>query len=120
MHLLKKIDKELLKIIEKLKGFLAMLKCYLESLREFMEWVGHPELFPKEFSEMERGLMVKYVAVPEPEDKNPQEKDFPLFFHKGKATEEFVSIDYIKLPRTIDIFGEHNLFVRKYRSFFNY
>ena len=112
------IDKELLKIIEKLKGFLAMLKCYLESLREFMEWVGTPELFPKEFDEMERGLMLRYTAVSF--DENPQKDEYPLFFHKGKATEEFASIDYMKLPRTINIFGERNLFVRKYRSFFNY
>lgn len=114
------IDKELLKIVEKLKGFLAMLKCYLESLREFMEWVGTPELFPKEFAEMERGLMIKYVAVSFDGNKNPQEEEYPLYFHRGKATEELVSIDYMKLPRTINIFGERNLFVRRYRSFFNY
>ena len=114
------IDKELLWVVERIKGFLAMLKCYIESLKEFLEWVGTPELFPQEFSEMERSLMVRYNAITPPTDKNPDEDKFPLFFHTGEAAKEFVSIDYNTLPRSMDIFGENNLFVLKYRSFFNY
>lgn len=114
------IDKELLWVVERIKGFLAMLKCYIESLKEFLEWVGTPELFPQEFSEMERSLMVRYNAITPPTYKNPDEDKFPLFFHTGEAAKEFVSIDYNTLPRSMDIFGENNLFVLKYRSFFNY
>ena len=114
------IDKELLWVVERIKGFLAMLKCYIESLKEFLEWVGTPELFPQEFSEMERSLMVRYNAITPPTDKNPDEDKFPLFFHTGEAAKEFVSIDYKEVPKTIDIQGEKNLFVKTYRSFFNY
>lgn len=115
------IDKELLWVVERIKGFLAMLKCYIESLKEFLEWVGTPELFPQEFSEMERSLMVRYTPIPIPTtNQNPDKDKFPLFFHTGEAAKEFGSIDYNTLPRSMDIFGENNLFVLKYRSFFNY
>ena len=104
------------------KGFLGLLKSYLDALKEFVEWVGTPELFPREFAEMERDLKTRYFGVKKNsiKAKNPQAKDFPLFFHDPKTTEEFAALDYIDAPKTIDIQGEKNLFVNRYRSFFNY
>lgn len=113
------IDKELLWVVKRIKGFLGLLKSYIDALKEFVEWVGTPELFPKEFAEMERDLLTRYFPV-STENNNPDKERFPLYFHVGEATKEFVSIDYKELPKTIDIQGEKNLFVKRYRSFFNY
>ena len=113
------IDKELLWVVERIKGFLGLLKSYIDALKEFVEWVGTPELFPKEFAEMERDLLTRYFPV-STEINNPDKELFPLYFHVGEAAKEFVSIDYKEVPKTIDIQGEKNLFVKTYRSFFNY
>ena len=118
--LIEERNKYLLKVIEKLKNILSLLKCYLESLKEFLEWVGTPELLPKEFKDMEWDLETRYKVYQRSKDKNPDADKFPLFFAESEVTEEYISIDYSALPRTIDIFGENNIFANTYRRFFNY
>ena len=118
--LIEERDKYLLKVIVKLKSILSLLKCYLESLKEFLEWVGTPELLPKEFKDMEWDLETRYKVYQRSKDKNPDADKFPLFFAESEVTEEYLSIDYSALPRTIDIFGENNIFANTYRRFFNY
>ena len=112
------IDKDLLKIIETLKGLLSLLKCYLESLREFLEWVGTPELFPREFAEMERGFKHRYYPVEM--RKRKEDSEHPLFNTVTEAEKVYLSINYEELPRTVDIFGENNLWADHYKSLFNY
>jgi len=112
------IDKDLLKIIETLKGLLSLLKCYLESLREFLEWVGTPELFPREFAEMERGFKHRYYPVEM--RKRREDSEHPLFNTVTEAEKVYLSINYEELPRTVDIFGENNLWADHYKSLFNY
>ena len=112
------IDKDLLKIIETLKGLLSLLKCYLESLREFLEWVGTPELFPSEFAEMERGFKHRYYPVEM--RKRKEDSEHPLFNTVTEAEKVYLSINYEELPRTVDIFGENNLWADKYKSFFSF
>ena len=112
------IDKDLLKIIETLKGLLSLLKCYLESLREFLEWVGTPELFPREFAEMERGFKHRYYPVEM--RKRKEDSEHPLFNTVTEAEKVYLSINYEELPRTVDIFGENNLFANTYRRFFDF
>lgn len=112
-------DNYLLGAIQTLKGILSLLKCYLEALREFLEWVGTPELLPKEFDDMEYELKKTYKPIPF--DELPENKDadkFPLFCAKSEAEKELYSIDYEALPRTINILGENNLFANTYRRFF--
>ena len=111
------IDKDLLGVIETLKGLLSLIKCYLESLKEFLEWVGTPELFPQEFKDLETGFINKYrpTVIRKREDRG-----FPLFDHITEAEKEYLSIDYKELPRTVDIFGENNIWADKYKSFFGY
>ena len=120
--LIEKRNKYLLKVIEKFKSILSLLKCYLESLKEFLEWVGTPELLPKEFKDMERDLLIRFqnTTSKKGKDTNPDADKFPLFFARNKVAEEFGAIDYKALPRTIDIFGENNIFANTYRRFFNY
>lgn len=118
--LIEERNKYLLKVIEKLKNILSLLKCYLESLKEFLEWVGTPELLPKEFKDMEWDLETRYKVYQRSKDKNPDADKFPLLFAESEVTEEYISIDYSALPRTIDIFGENNIFANTYRRFFNY
>ena len=118
--LIEERDKYLLKVIVKLKSILSLLKCYLESLKEFLEWVGTPELLPKEFKDMEWDLETRYKVYQRSKGKNPDADKFPLFFAESEVTEEYISIDYSALPRTIDIFGENNIFANTYRRFFNY
>ena len=115
-----KEDNFLLGAINTLRSILSLLKCYLEALKEFLEWVGTPELLPIEFKEMERQLLVRFRVYELPEHQNPDADKFPLFFARNKVEEEYLSIDYEKLPRTIDIFGDKNLFANAYRNFFNY
>lgn len=115
-------DKFLLGAIDTLKNILSLLKCYLEALKEFLEWVGTPELLPKEFKDMETDLLIRFQGIKpnKTRDQNPDADKFPLFFARNKVAEEFVSIDYKDLPRSVDIFGDKNLFANAYRRFFNY
>ncbi len=115
-----KEDNFLLGAINTLRSILSLLKCYLEALKEFLEWVGTPELLPREFKDMERDLLVRFRGYNPPKDQNPDADKFPLFFARNKIAEEYISIDYKDLPRTIDIFGDKNLFANAYRNFFNY
>jgi hypothetical protein len=117
-------DKFLLGVINTLKGILSLLKCYLDSLKEFLEWVGTPELLSKEFSNMEEDLLLRHknynAIIRKTRDQNQDADKFPLFFARVKVAEEYLSIDYEALPRSVDIFGEKNLFANTYRRFFNY
>ena len=118
-------DKVLKGVIQTLKELLSLLKCYLEALKEFLEWVGTPELLPKEFYDMENALLSRYRSIDvdsrrKDKAKNPDVKKFPLFFADYDIEEEYLSIDYKELPLTIDISKENNLFANVYRSFFNY
>ena len=106
--------------IDMLRGIITLLKCYLESLKEFMEWVGTPELLPVEFADMEKELRSRYKGLVKDETKNPEADKYPLFFTKSEIEKEYISIDYEALPRTIDIFGENNLFANTYRRFFDF
>ena len=115
-------DKFLLGAINTLRAILSLLKCYLEALKEFLEWVGTPELLPKEFKDMETDLLTRFqdFKPQKTRDQNPDADKFPLLFAESEVTEEYISIDYSALPRTIDIFGENNIFANTYRRFFNY
>lgn len=110
----------LLGAIQTLKGILSLIKCYLEALREFLEWVGYPELFPIEFYNMEEELITSFRPIPRNPQKSPDADKFPLHFAENEVEKSFLSIDYQALPRTIDIFKDRNLFANAYRSFFDY
>lgn len=118
-------DKALKGVIQTLKELLSLLKCYLEALKEFLEWVGTPELLPKEFYDMETYLLSRYKPIDvdslrKDKAKNPDYKKFPLFFADHDIVEEYLSIDYKELPLTVDISKENNLFANAYRSLYNY
>lgn len=118
-------DKALKGVIQTLKELLSLLKCYLEALKEFLEWVGTPELLPKEFYDMENALLSRYKSIDvdslrKDKAKNPDYKKFPLFFADHDIVEEYLSIDYKELPLTVDISKENNLFANAYRSLYNY
>ena len=118
-------DKVLKGVIQTLKELLSLLKCYLEALKEFLEWVGTPELLPKEFYDMENALLSRYRSIDvdsrrKDKAKNPDVKKFPLFFADYDIEEEYLSIDYKELPLTVDISKENNLFANAYRSLYNY
>ena len=117
-----KEDTFLLGAIDTLRGILSLLKCYLEALKEFLEWVGTPELLPREFKDMETDLLVRFRGD-KPQnnrDQNPDANKFPLFLARNKVAEEYISIDYKALPRIVDIFGNNNLFANAYRQIFRY
>ena len=117
----KDIDNDLFNTMEVLKGILSLVKCYIVSLKEFLEWVGTPELLPKEFADMEHRLSIRFQKIEESETPPEEEtKDFPLFYSIDKAAKEYASIVFDELPLTVDIFGENNLFANKYKSFFNF
>lgn len=120
--LTKEEDKVLKGAIETLKGILSLIKCYIEALKEFLEWVGSPELYPKEFYDMETELISRFQGI-EPNKAratNPDADKFPQFFSESELLKEFLSIDYKKLPLTVDMLGSNNIFADEYRSFFNY
>jgi hypothetical protein len=113
-------DNFLMETIKTLKGILSLLKCYLEALQEFLEWVGYPELLPREFYDMETDLLSEYRPLPRNTHKSPDADRLPLFFAENEVKEEYLSIDYKALPRTIDIFKDKNIFAETYRRFFNF
>ena len=115
-----KADTNIREFMVVVKGLLSLLKCYLEALREFLEWVGTPELYPKEFDDMEYMLKLTFKPIEKQSKENPNAKEFPLWSARNEVEEEYFSIDYDALPRSVDIFGENNLFANTYRSFFNY
>ena len=70
---------------------------------------------------METDLLVRFQGDKlSNRDQNPDANKFPLFFARNKVAEEYISIDYKDLPRSVDIFGDKNLFANAYRRFFNY
>ena len=118
-------DRVLKGIIQTLRDILSLLKCYLEALKEFLEWVGTPELLPKEFDDMEKELLSRYNPIDvdslrKDKAKNLDAKKFPLYFADYDIVEEYLSIDYKEIPLAVDISKENNLFVNYYRSFFKY
>jgi hypothetical protein len=117
-----KEDTFLLGAIDTLRGILSLLKCYLEALKEFLEWVGTPELLPREFKDMETDLLVRFRGDKPQNNRyqNPDANKFPLFLARNKVAEEYISIDYKALPRIVDIFGNNNLFANAYRQIFRY
>ena len=107
--------------IKTLIGIVSLLKSYLEALKEFLEWVGTPQLLPREFQQMEDELRADYKKVPQDQTTSPDIDKFPLFFaEKSEVVKEFYSIDYETLPRGVDIFGDNNIFANHYRGFFKY
>lgn len=113
-----KTDQQIKETMLLLKGLISLIKCYLEALREFLEWVGTPELYPQEFKDMENRLKTRFRAIQKDNIENPNAKEFPLWSARNEVEEEYVSIDYEALPRSVDIFGENNIFANTYRSFF--
>ena len=53
-------------------------------------------------------------------DQNPDADKFPLFFGWNRVANEYLSIDYEDIPKSINISGERNLFANAYRRIFNY
>ena len=110
------IEKELIGVIDTLKNLLSQIKCFLEAMKEFLEWIGTPDLFPKEYRDMENGFLSIYQPV-DPMDVNGESaKGFPLATMVLKAEKEYLSIDYQKLPHTIDVFGENNIWIEYYKG----
>lgn len=111
-------DKEVMDNIEYLKGIISLLKCYLESLKEFLEWAGTPELFPKEFKNIENSLYSRYKGFELEELNEKTREEFPLWSEKTEVDKALASIDYEKIPLNLDIFGEKNIWVITYRNLF--
>lgn len=111
-------DKTLFELIDTLKKFLSQIKSFIESLKEFLDMVGTPELFPKEFKDMETTFLIQYRGTIHRDRDDKQFKEFPLFYSTSKAEAEFLLIDYNTLPLTLDIFGEKNIWAEEYKRLF--
>ncbi len=111
-------DRGIMEVIEKLKGIITLLKCYLDSLREFLEWVGTPELYPKEFRDIELNLQGKYKPMEIDELQEETRRDFPLWAERSEMIKAYIAIDYDSLPHSVNIFGENNLWAITYRDLF--
>lgn len=112
------VDKELLGVIDTLKKFLSQIKSFMESLKEFLDRIGVPELFPREFQRMETSFFIRYRAMTQAKLDERNVQNFPLFYSTSKAETELLLIDYNTLPLTLDIFGEKNIWAEEYKRLF--
>ncbi len=110
------VEKELHGIINTFRKLLSQIKCFLESMKEFLEWVGAPELFPREYKDMEAGFLTRYQSIELREREGENVKKFPLFMKILEAEREYLSIDFKELPLTIEMFGENNIWIEHYKK----
>ncbi len=102
---LEAVDDEIREAVDMFRRLLIQLKCYISSMREFMEWSGDPDLLPAEFIDMEKGFINRF------DGKEIKWRPFYL-----KAEEEYYSIDYKKLPERLNMFGENNIWINYYKD----
>ncbi len=110
------VEREVLGIINTFKKLLSQIKCFLESMKEFLKWIGAPELFPREFKDMETGFLSRYQSIELRERSGENAKKFPLYMKILGAEKEYLSIDFKELPLTIDIFGNNNIWIEYYKG----
>lgn len=110
-------------VTEQLINLLSSLKSYLDAQKEFLEWVGTPDLLPVEFKEMEEQLKCRFQNYlskkTKTREQNPDAEEFPLFCTEPVIADRYLSLDYETLPHSLDIFGDNNLWVNTYRQLFN-
>ena len=105
--------------INGLKKGLSLIKAYFLSLREFLEMVEQPQLFPKEFKEAEDGLFIRFQDFVSNRDLSPDRggfKDYPKFRSTTELERKVLSIDYTKIEPQEGFMGKENPWMNSYKS----
>ena len=110
------------KYIKELQKGIALIKAYFDSLREFLKVVEKPQLFPKEFKNAERQLMVRFdkrygKAVEESQEDIKKAKDYPKFRTATELEKKVISIDYMETEAAAGYMGKNNIWLKAYISF---
>lgn len=108
--------------IKALQKGVAVIKAYFNSLREFLEAVNKPQLFPKEFKNAEEQLILRFdnrkLKMVEDGEKDPRrEKDYPKFRTATELEKKVISIDYMETEAAEGYMGKKNPWIKTYISF---
>ena len=102
-----------------IKG-LSLIKAYFASLREFLDMVKQPQLFPKEFKEAERQLLVRFQnlspLIDEGQKDPKREKDYPKFRTGTDLERKRLSISYEEIEPQEGFMGLDNPWMNSYKS----
>ena len=101
-----------------IKG-LSLIKAYFASLREFLDMVKQPQLFPKEFKEAERQLLSRFQNLSHYTDeaqRESKEKDYPKFRAITDLQRKRISIDYEEIEPQEGFMGLDNPWMNSYKS----
>ena len=108
------------KQIKSLEKGLSVIKAYFNSLREFLEVVEKPQLFPKEFKTIEEQLISRFRNLSSLYDEarsESKETDYPKF-RKGSIWEKkVISIDYMETEPEEGFTGDKNPWIIAYKSY---
>lgn len=105
-----------------LKSHLSLLKCYLDSLKEFLSWADCAWLYPKEFEGIEAQQKTAHPITKREELEEIEaqlkdtNKDFPLWKETLEVEYNYLMISYEELPYNADIFGDKNRWKASYLS----
>lgn len=105
--------------IKGLKKGLSLIKAYFLSLREFLEMVGQPQLFPKEFKEAEDWLLIRFQDFISNRDLSPDRggfTDYPKLRSTTELEKKALSIDYTKIEPQEGFMGKDNPWMNSYKS----
>ena len=108
--------------IKGLKKGIATIKAYFDSLREFLEAAGKPQLFPKEFKSVENQLITRFdnriAQMVEKGQNDPRrETDYPQFRTATDLEKKVISIDYMETEAAEGYMGDKNPWIRAYNSY---
>ena len=109
--------------INGLKKGIATIKAYFNSLREFLEAAGKPQLFPKEFKNVEEQLKVRFQNFATEETMEELNKareisrDYPKFRATTDIEREAVSVDDMETEAAAGYMGKNNPWIRAYNSY---
>lgn len=114
--------KEIEANIEGLKRGLSLIKAYFSSLREFLDMVKQPQLFPKEFKEVEDRLFIRFQNFATKEIMENKKKareisrDYPKLRTPTEVEIKAVSIDYKEIEPQKGFMGIDNPWMNSYKS----
>ncbi len=89
------------KVTKDIIRLLSDVKSYIYSLKEFLDYIQQPDLFPLEYSLIEEKYREKFTADPAKGIRYLDgEKEYPQLFTPMRGEKEYLDIDFSKLPRT--------------------
>lgn len=89
------------KVTKDIIRLLSDVKSYILSLKEFLDYIKQPDLFPLEYTLIEEKYKQKFTADPAKYVRFFDKMEgYPQLYTPMKGETEYLDIDFSKLPRT--------------------